>query len=181
MKKALCSFILFRLIGWKAVVTVPQYDKCVICVAPHTSNWDLIIGKLYYGAIGRKSSFMMKKGWFIFPFGLIFRHIGGIPVDRRRHTSLVEQMAERFAQSTYFNLAITPEGTRKANAEWKKGFYYIARKAQVPVIPIGIDYPSRAITSTKVLIPSDDVEKDMKEIKEYFVQFRGRIPKNFAI
>ena len=77
MKKRLYSFIYYRLLGWKTNVTVPNYDKCVICAAPHTSNWDLFIGKLFYGAIGRKTSFMMKKEWFFFPLGLIFRAIGG--------------------------------------------------------------------------------------------------------
>ena len=73
MKKAFYSFIYYRLLGWKTNVTVPDYDECVICAAPHTSNWDLFIGKLFYGAIGRKTSFMMKKEWFFFPLGLIFR------------------------------------------------------------------------------------------------------------
>ena len=91
MKKRLYSFIYYRLLGWKTNVTVPNYDKCVICAAPHTSNWDLFIGKLFYGAIGRKTSFMMKKEWFFFPLGLIFRAIGGIPVDRSRNTSPVDQ------------------------------------------------------------------------------------------
>lgn len=122
MKKRLYSFIYYRLLGWKTNVTVPNYDKCVICAAPHTSNWDLFIGKLFYGAIGRKTSFMMKKEWFFFPLGLIFRAIGGIPVDRSRNTSLVDQMANRFAGSKLFHLAITPEGTRKSNPNWKKGF-----------------------------------------------------------
>ena len=95
MKKRLYSFIYYRLLGWKTNVTVPNYDKCVICAAPHTSNWDLFIGKLFYGAIGRKTSFMMKKEWFFFPLGLIFRAIGGIPVDRSRNTSLVDQICRK--------------------------------------------------------------------------------------
>ena len=110
MKKAIYSFIYYRLLGWKTNVTVPNYDKCVICAAPHTTNLDLFIGKLFYGAIGRKTSFMMKKEWFFFPLGLIFRAVGGIPVDRKRKTSLVDQMAQQFANSKKFHLAITPEG-----------------------------------------------------------------------
>ena len=56
MKKAIYSFIYYRLLGWKTNVTVPNYDKCVICAAPHTTNLDLFIGKLFYGAIGRKGT-----------------------------------------------------------------------------------------------------------------------------
>lgn len=181
MKRTLYSFIYHRLLGWKTHVTVPDYDKCVICAAPHTSNWDLFIGKLFYGAMGRKSSFMMKKEWFFFPLGVIFKAIGGIPVDRSRKTSLVDQMAERFASSKSFHLAITPEGTRKANPNWKKGFYYIAMKAQVPIVLIGIDYPSKTIVATKVITPSGDLEKDMREIQLHFKNFKGKNPENFAI
>lgn len=181
MKKTIYSFIYYRLLGWKTHVTVPNYDKCVICAAPHTSNWDLLIGKLYYGAIGRKTSFMMKKEWFFFPLGLIFKAVGGIPVDRKHKTSLVDQMTEKFANSKLFHLAITPEGTRKANANWKKGFYYIASKAQVPIVLVGINYPSKTITCTKAIMPTGDIEKDMREIKLYYKNFIGKNPNNFSI
>ena len=73
MKKAIYSFIYYRLLGWKTNVTVPNYDKCVICAAPHTTNFDLFIGKLFYGALGRKTSFMMKKEWFFFPLRINFQ------------------------------------------------------------------------------------------------------------
>ena len=181
MKQKIYSFIYYKLLGWKTNVTVPNYDKCVICAAPHTTNWDIFIGKLFYGAIGRKTSFMMKKEWFFFPLGVIFKAVGGIPVYRGKRNSLVDQMAERFAASQKFNLAITPEGTRKANPHWKKGFYYIALKAQVPILLIGIDYEKKTITATKEIIPSGDIDKDIQEIKLYFKDFKGKKPENFAI
>ena len=181
MKKAFYSFIYYRLLGWKTNVTVPDYDKCVICAAPHTSNWDLFIGKLFYGAIGRKTSFMMKKEWFFFPLGLIFKAVGGIPVNRGRKSSLVDQMTEKFANSKHFHLAITPEGTRKANPNWKKGFYYIALKAQVPIMLIGIDYPSKTISSTKAVIINRifgkhtgklNVHTTLTDCQRYFFRFQ---------
>ncbi|MBE6287861.1 MAG: acyltransferase [Mediterranea massiliensis] len=181
MKQKIYSFIYYRLLGWKTNITVENVDKCVICAAPHTTNWDLFIGKLFYGAIGRKTSFMMKKEWFFFPLGIIFKAVGGIPVNRGRHTSLVEQMANVFKEKKQFHLAITPEGTRKANPNWKKGFYYIALKAQVPIVLIGIDYFTKTITATKSLIPTGDIEKDMREIKLYFKDFKGKYPEKFTI
>ncbi len=180
MKKTIYGFIYYRLLGWKTNVTVPQYDKCIVCAAPHTSNLDLFIGKLFYGAIGRKTSFMMKKEWFFFPLGLLFKAVGGIPVDRSKKTSLVDQMAETFAKRSHFHLAITPEGTRKANKNWKKGFYYIAQKAGVPIVLIGIDYTTKTISATKSIVPSGDIEKDMQEIKLYYKDFKGKHPENFA-
>ncbi len=180
MKKTIYGFIYYRLLGWKTNVTVPLYDKCVVCAAPHTSNLDLFIGKLFYGAIGGKTSFMMKKEWFFFPLGLLFKAVGGIPVDRSKKTSLVDQMADTFARRKRFHLAITPEGTRKANKNWKKGFYYIAQKAGVPIVLIGIDYNTKTISATKSIIPSGDIEKDMQEIKFYYKDFKGKHPENFA-
>lgn len=181
MKKKIFTFIYQYILGWKKIITVPNYDKCVMCVAPHTSNWDLLYGKIFYNSLGKKASFMMKKEWFFFPLGLFFKGIGGIPVDRGRKTSLVDQMVNVFNKSSYFNLAITPEGTRKPNPDWKKGFYFIALKAQVPIVLIGIDYPTKTITIGKTVFPSGDFVKDMNEIKLYFKNFRGKNPKNFAL
>ncbi len=180
MKQQLCRFIYHHLLGWKTNVTVPFHDKCILCAAPHTSNWDLLIGKLFYGSLGRDAHFMMKKEWFFFPLNLVFKAMGGIPVNRSKKNSLVDQMAERFASVRRFNLAITPEGTRKANPEWKKGFYYIALKARVPVMLFGIDYPSKTISCTHTLIPSGDIEKDMREIKLYYKNFTGKHPAYFS-
>ena len=78
-------------------------------------------------------------------------------------------------------MAITPEGTRKANPNWKKGFYYIALKAQVPIVLIGIDYSKKMISATKAIMPSGDIDKDMREIKLYFKDFQGKHPENFAL
>jgi 1-acyl-sn-glycerol-3-phosphate acyltransferase len=181
MRKLLYSFIYKCILGWKYVVSVPFFDKCVICAAPHTTNYDLFVGKLFYGVIGKRASFLIKKEWFFFPFDVVMKLIGGIPVDRRHKTSLTQQMVEVFNKRRHFNLAITPEGTRQANADWKKGFYYIALEAKVPIVLIGIDYPSKTINATKYLMPNGDVDTQMNEIKHYFLQFKGRHPENFAI
>jgi 1-acyl-sn-glycerol-3-phosphate acyltransferase len=181
IKQAIYSFIYCKILEWKAVVTVPVHDKCVVCAAPHTSNLDLFIGKLFYGTIGRKTSFMMKKEWFFFPLGLLFKAVGGIPVDRERKTSLVDQMVAVFKEKKRFHLAITPEGTRKSNPNWKKGFYYIAFKAQVPIVLVGIDYRKKTISAGKFIFPSGDIDKDMREIKLYYKDFKGRHPEHFAL
>jgi len=179
IKQALYRFIYFRILKWKAEVPVPLSEKCIVCAAPHTTNYDLIIGKLFYGTMGRKCSFMIKKEWFFFPMGYIFRAIGGIPVERNKKTSLTQQMVKRFNATNYFNLAITPEGTRKATSRWKKGFYYIALKANVPIVLIGIDYSLKVIKAGKIIIPTGDYDKDLIEIKNYFKTFKGKHPENF--
>lgn len=167
--------------GWKEDVDQPTPDKCIICIAPHTSNWDFFIGKTYYTALGRTSNFLMKKEWFFWPLGPMFRRMGGIPVERSRHTSLTDQLAKLALESTHFSLAVTPEGTRSRNTEWKRGFYYIALKAKLPILLYGIDFATKTIVCKRTLIPSGDVETDMRIIADYFKIFKGKHPENFAL
>lgn len=182
MRKVIYNFIFTYILRWKYEVTVPMFDKCVICAAPHTTNSDLFLGKLFYGIVsGGRAHFLMKKEWFFFPLGIFFRAVGGIPVDRRHKTSLTAQMAEIFAKRKKFVLAITPEGTRAANPNWKKGFYYIAQEANVPILLAAIDYGTHTIKVNKFLRPNGDIDAQMMEIKRYYVQFKGKHPERFAI
>lgn len=182
MRKRFCAFIM-KMLGWSAVLTVDIPKKCVLCVAPHTSNWDLILGEFMYSAFGGegKVNFLIKKEWLRFPFNLIMNPLGAIPVDRSKRTSLVDQIVNEFKNRDELRVAITPEGTRKANPNWRRGFYYIAAQANVPILLTFFDYKNKKAGIEKVLIPSGDVEKDMKEIKEYFTQYSGKYPENFAI
>ena len=123
----------------------------------------------------------MKKEWFFEPLGTFFRSIGGIPVNRDKKNSLVDQMAEQANKRKLFHLAITPEGTRSANGEWKKGFYYIALKAHIPIVLAGIDYQNKCISIEKEIFPSGNIEEDMRSIKLYFKNFKGKHPENFTI
>lgn len=177
------SRFLLKFFGWKANVTVPFRDKCIICVAPHTSNWDFILGELYYASQGRKAGFLMKKEWFFWPLGGIFRRMGGIPVARSKKTSLTEQLAETAQRSDYFNLAVTPEGTRSLATTWKRGFYFIALKAGIPIHLYAIDGKNKTIECTREFFPTGDVEADMKEIMAYYKLYEGRAiyPEKFAV
>lgn len=181
MLQRICHTILYKWMGWRTEVTEPTPEKCIICVAPHTSNWDFLIGELYYTSIGLTSNFLMKKEWFFWPFGAIFRRLGGIPVERSRHTSLTDQMAEKARQATHFSLAVTPEGTRSLAPKWKRGFYFIALKANLPILLYAIDFPNKRIVCTKTIIPSGDVEADMQTIMQYYSQFQGKHPEKFTV
>lgn len=182
MLQRFCHFVFFKLFGWKEIVTVPPRSKSVLCVAPHTSNFDFIWGEMYYTAKGRKANFLMKKDWFFEPLGTFFRAIGGIPVNRSKKNSLTDQLAEMALQSDYFNLAVTPEGTRSLATTWKRGFYYIAQKANLPIQLYAIDYQRRTIVCTKEIFPSGNIEEDMREIMAYYRQFSdgGRHTEKFV-
>ena len=181
MWQKFCKFLLHTLGGWRVEMTVPHQDKCIICVAPHTSNWDFIIAELYYHSIGRRAGFLMKREWFFWPMGILMHKLGGIPVYRDKKTGSTERLATLALESKEFHLCITPEGTRQPNREWKRGFYYIALKAQLPILLYGLDYRKKVIECTKVIIPNGDVEGQMAEIKEYFARFTAKKPENFSI
>jgi 1-acyl-sn-glycerol-3-phosphate acyltransferase len=181
MLKAFCKWLLYKKRGWTLNITEDHPDKYIICLAPHTSNWDFILGLLYSRAEGMQCNFMMKKEWFFWPLGPIFKKLGGIPVHRQKKTSMTDAMAESAKAAKTFHLCITPEGTRSLNPDWKKGFYFIALKAGLPILLYGIDYEKRLIQCTKTIIPTGDLENDMRDIKLYFKDFRGKIPNNFTI
>ena len=117
MWQTFCNWLLYKKMGWTADVTEEHPDKYIICLAPHTSNWDFLIGQLYIGAQGMKSNFLMKKEWFFWPLGPIFRKMGGIPVWRSKKSSMTDNLAATARQERTFHLCITPEGTRSLNPE----------------------------------------------------------------
>lgn len=179
--RGLCNRILFGWLHFREDITEAMPDKCIIALAPHTSNWDFVIGNLYSRAKGFHCDFLMKKEWFFFPVGILMRRIGGIPVYRSRQTHSTDIIAEQARQADTFRLCITPEGTRKAQPQWKRGFYYIALKADIPILLYGLDFAERRIVCTKTIIPNGDIETQMKEIKEYYTGFRGLHPDQFAV
>jgi len=178
MQKLIISFL--KLFGWNYELHVEIPDKCILCVAPHTSNWDYIIGMLFYRSIGGKPNVLMKKEWFFFPFSYIFRSLGALPVDRKKRTSVSDQMVEVFNSRSHFQLAISPEGTRKKNAQWKTGFYYIALNAGVPITLAYIDYSKKEIGVKTIFYPTGDLNRDMEEIKGYYKDVHAKYPEKFA-
>ena len=174
------SFLL-RTTGWTSSLQAEIPSKCVVCVAPHTSNWDFLIGMLFYKSIGGNIHFLMKKAWFFFPLKYFLSAIGGFPVNRSKNSSLTETMAEEFEKRDQFQLAIAPEGTRKKNPDWKTGFYYIAWKAQVPITLAYLDYKQRVVGLIKNFVPTGDIAGDIEQIKQLYKNIPGKYPGKFAI
>lgn len=181
MFQELSKKILVDWCGWTINVTEPHPDKYIIAVAPHTSNWDFIIGQLFSHSLGIRINFMMKSSWFFWPMGILMRHLGGIPVKRSKHMKSTERIIREALDQKEFRLCITPEGTRQATTKWKTGFYYIALGARLPILLYGVDFERKLIECTKTVIPSGDIEKDMAEIKAYFKNYKGKKPEKFAI
>lgn len=176
------SEILLKIGGWEITGSIPdKIKKCIIIVAPHTSNLDFYIGRLAYYKMDVNVRFLIKKEAFRFPFKRILKGLGGIPVDRSKKTDLVDQLAGRFEKHESLIITITPEGTRKLNKKWKKGFYQIAMKANVPIILGFLDYRNKKGGVGPVIYPSGDYEKDMEEIEKFYLDKTARYPENFNL
>lgn len=159
----------------------PDITKCVILAGPHTSNLDFFIGRLAYFVLGVPVKFLIKKESFQNPLGGLLKKMGGIPVDRGRSNNLVEEVAGMFKKHDVLNVVITPEGTRKLAKNWKRGYYYIALKANVPIVFGFLDYAKKEAGFGPVLYPSGDFDKDFIQVVEFYSTKGARYPAMFNL
>ncbi|AWH86090.1 acyltransferase [Flavobacterium album] len=175
--KKIYRFIFFTLMGWKIKGTMdPDLKKCVMIVVPHTSWMDFIIGVLARGSIGLEMHFVAKKELFRFPFAGYFRWMGGAPLDRQKNENKVDAIAAIFREREIFRLAIAPEGTRKKVEEWKTGFYYIALKADVPVVAVAFDYAKKEVVFAAPYYLTGDRAADMAVLESNYIGVTGYRP-----
>ena len=174
--------IILRIFGWKVVSGIPDgINKAVVVMAPHTSNWDFVIGRLAFMTHKVRIHLMIKKESFFFPLGMVLRFLGGIPVDRSHSQNTVKGITQHFHDADTFYLVITPEGTRKLSKRWKKGFYFIAQNAGVPIILGYLDYKRKIGGLGPVITPSGDYEKDLKQIESFYRGMQARHPAKFNL
>ena len=181
MKNGISAFI-FKKIGWKLVKSIPEgTKKCVLIVAPHTSNWDFIIGKLCFNVIGLPVNFLIKKEAFFWPLGGLLKKLGGIPIDRKKNNNVIMDIAHLFSHHEELIITITPEGTRKLSTNWKRGFYYIAELAHVPIAVSFIDYGKKECGIAFMLTPSGDYDKDFELIRALYYDKQAKYPELFNL
>lgn len=166
--------LLLRTFGWTLTESDPGTRRYVLIFAPHTSNWDFVIGLLAAWGLGLKVHWMGKSSLFDSLLGPLFRFWGGIPVDRSKPGNLIEQMAARFEAADDFVLAIAPEGTRRHTDHWKSGFWHIARAANVPVVMAYIDYGRKEIGMGDSFVPAADITTDFDRIRDFYSDKRGK-------
>ena len=163
-------------LGWKVVGELPQTPKVVVAVAPHTSNWDFVVGIAAMLALKLRIRFLGKKAIFIWPFKSILRSWGGIAVDRKAKHGVVGQMVEKFEQSDQFVLALAPEGTRSKTKEWKSGFLHIAHQANVPVVPVSLDFDKKELRFHPAIEISENIEHELTNFKKVFANVCAKNP-----
>ncbi|HUE98928.1 MAG TPA: lysophospholipid acyltransferase family protein [Anaerolineales bacterium] len=169
--------IIMRLLGWRVDGKLPDIPKFVLIGAPHTSNWDFLLFLGVIFTLRANVHFMGKAEIFRWPIGWFFRYCGGVPVDRKKSTGLVEQMVKVSNESNQFILTIAPEGTRHHVGDWKRGFYHIAKSAGIPIVMAVVDGRHKTVRIGQVFHPTENMEADMKAIKEVFEGIVGINPR----
>lgn len=173
---------LLRLLGWNIYTRVPaDIPKAVIIMAPHTSNWDFIIGRLAFFWYRMYPRILIKKEAFGPVTGPVLRMLGGVPVDRSHSQNTVKQVTKCFHKYEKFHLLITPEGTRKRVNKWKRGFYFIALNAKVPILLGFLDYRKKEGGLGMMLEPTGDFEADFKIIEDFYRDKHARHPEKFNL
>jgi 1-acyl-sn-glycerol-3-phosphate acyltransferase len=162
--------------GWRVVGGRPEAGRYVLIAAPHTSNWDFPLTVLYGMALGIWPAWVGKHTLFRFPLGLFFRALRGIPVVRGTPKNLVEQLAAQFSSRGQLVLLMPPEGTRSRAAYWKSGFYFVARRAGVPVAMGFLDYARREGGIGPLVHPGNDLHADMELLRTFYAGKLGRYP-----
>lgn len=163
-----------RALGWRVEGPFPDAPKLVIIAAPHTSNWDFVVGIAAKLALGIRVLWFGKDSLFRGPLGAIMTSLGGMPVDRSSAHDIVSQLVAEFARRDQMILALAPEGTRKRVERWRTGFYHIAQGARVPILPVALNWGERAVQVGQPFVTTGDIDQDLVELQGRFAGVSGR-------
>lgn len=165
-----------RLRRWRLIGELPDLPKYLIVFAPHTCNWDLLLGLLAATGFGARVSWLGKSTIFRWPVSGLLRHLGGIPVQREHREGIVGQVVAAYAAADSLVIGMTPEGTRHPTPFWKSGFYHMALGAGIPIVPASIDRPTRHISVGPPLDLSGDLHRDMEAMRLFYAGAQGVHP-----
>lgn len=172
--------LVLRALGWRTEGAFPEVPRLVVVAAPHSSNWDFVIGISFVMSLGVGVRFIGKKELFKGPMGWVLRWMGGTPVDRDQPGDVVDQVAAEFARVPRMVLGIAPEGTRRHGADWKTGFYRIAVKAGVPIVPGFFDWSRKTVGLLPPFMPSGDAATDLAAFRHLYAGFTRKDGRTMA-
>jgi len=176
---------LFNVNGWHIKNHFPEdIGSCVVLAGPHTSNWDTVYALAGLHKLRNNARFALKKELMFFPFGPFLRSVGAIAIDRKpkkinRKITAVDAMAELFKTEKDLALMISPEGTRSPTIKWRSGFYYVAKKANVPMVCAYLDYKNKIAGIGPVFYPTEDLDTIMQEVQKFYSSIPAKYPENF--
>ncbi len=174
----LLSKLIFKVAGWRLEGNLtPENRRCVMVAAPHTSNWDFIYARAAFYLMDAPIRFTIKKEFMRFPFGGLLKAMGALPVDRSKNTKMVDAMIKIIKETPGdMCVMVTPEGTRKYQPRWRRGFYYVAEGAGVPIVLGYLDYAKKEAGIGPTIYPSGDIEADMEKILAFYRTKTAKFP-----
>ena len=165
---------LLWLLRWRVDGSLPDVGRCVVIVAPHTSNWDFVVGMAVLLALDLRVTWLGKHTLFRGPLGRLWRALGGVPVDRNATDGTVDATARLFASGAPVWVGLAPEGTRSKVERWKSGFWRIARAGGVPILPVALDYSRRRLRLLPLYQPTDEQARDLEALQGHFTPDMAR-------
>jgi 1-acyl-sn-glycerol-3-phosphate acyltransferase len=129
-----------------------DWDAPLIVMANHQSHFDIPV---IYAALPRSFGMLAKKELFRVPvFSAAMKGMRCVPIDRENRRQSLQSLRDAADQVRSGNsIVVFPEGTRSADGrihELKKGPFYLAELAGVPVVPVGI-------RGTRLVVPKNGV------------------------
>jgi len=172
---------IMRLLGWRFAGSIPNLPKMVIIGVPHTSNWDFPLVMVLLIALQVKVYWLGKHTFVNGPLKPLLRWLGGVAVDRRAAFGVVGQTVEMFQQREQFLLGLAPEGTRSLVPHWKMGFFFIAQAANVPIVPIALDYGRKTIGIGEPIWPEVGETAVLAQLRTFYEGVQGKYPHQFSV
>lgn len=176
--KTISKYILTSIFGWKIKGEFPEINKSIIILAPHTSYWDGLYGKLYLMQLDLNYKFLSKKEFFKFPLKYFFIVFGSIPVYKNKE--YIDYVAGLFNSSKELHIVLSPEGQLAKNTRWKKGYYHMAVRANVPIVVGYLDYKKKEIGIKGVIYNLENIGDVKKEVAELYSDVTAKHPENFS-
>ena len=159
---------LLTLMNWQVLGEIPNKKKFILAVAPHTSNWDFVVAVLVMLRLRLRVTFLGKESIFVGPFGVLLRKLGGMPIERSTAHGVVSHLVDAFEHSETMVLGLSPEGTRSKTVRWKTGFLIIAQRANVPIVPVSLDFSKKQVTFLPAQSVIDDIDKELEQFQKLF-------------
>ena len=174
IKKTFINNILFKLhelTGWK--IGESPHKKSYIYISEHTSYWDFFHGIFYYVLLDVDGYFVVAEEKIKYiPKKLVnYFRIIGIPRNSAG-LSIIANELKKSGKSLY----IAPEGTRSLTDGWKPGFHALARKFNMQIAVIGIDYKNKRNICLGVIDHGETAEETTKRCKDLIDSFPDFLP-----
>ena len=173
---------LLYVLGWKVLGRIGEEHakkNLVVIVAPHTSNWDGILGVAAIAGLDARISFLGKDTAFKYGLGAFLKYMGGIPIDRSNPGGVINDAIEKIRRINGTLLGMSPEGTRSKVDAWKTGFLRIAKGIDAKIIPASLDFAKKEVLLGKTFTPTGDNKKDILSLQDYYKDFTAKHPEKY--